>query len=112
MPYQSLPGDNGSHITAGPASCKHLDYRFLPFTFTGYHAVVLARCLFTAQTHSQVHCTAGVDVLHTCSAKVEEAVKELLHMLRSTALLPRLTTMDSEDMAKSNTGIDEPLIMI
>ena len=68
--------------------------------------MVLAKCLFTAQTRLQVHCTAGVDVLRTCSAKVEEAVKELLHMLRTTALLPSLTPMDSEDMAKSKSGMN------
>ena len=43
-------------------------------------------------------------VLQTCSGKVEEAVKELLHLLRSKALLPTTSPTDSEDLAKSKTG--------
>ena len=46
-----------------------------------------------------------MEVLRTCSGKIEEAVKELLCMLRSTALLPTPAPNDSEDMAKSKSGI-------
>ena len=53
----------------------------------------------------QAHCEAGVRVLNRCSAKVEEAVKELLHMLRSSAMLPSPAPTDSEDIAKGKSGV-------
>lgn len=45
-----------------------------------------------------------MEVLQTCSGKVEEAVRELLHLLRCKALLPTTSPADSEDLAKSKTG--------
>lgn len=54
--------------------------------------------------YEQATCQTGVEVLHTSSGKVEEAVKELLHMIRSAALLPTPSPTDSEDIAKSKTG--------
>lgn len=53
----------------------------------------------------QATCKAGVEVLQTCSGKVEEAVKELLHMIRSAALFPSPSPTDSDDIAKSKAGV-------
>ena len=39
-----------------------------------------------------------------CSGKVDEAVKELLDLLRQEAILPKVLQSDSEDMVKSKSG--------
>jgi dynein heavy chain len=54
-------------------------------------------------SHSQAQCRVGVEVLISCSSKVEEAVKELIQLLRNTAVLPTAAPTDSEDMAKSKS---------
>lgn len=44
---------------------------------------------------------AGATFLSSCSEKVEDAVKEVLELLRSTALLPQINDFDSDEIAKS-----------
>ena len=44
---------------------------------------------------------AGGNILSSCSKKVEDAVKELLLLLRNTAALPGINEFDSEDQARS-----------
>ena len=44
---------------------------------------------------------SGGNILRSCSKKVEDAVKELLVLLRSTAALPIINTFDSEDLVRS-----------
>ena len=43
-------------------------------------------------------------MLRGCSSKAEDAVKELLDLLRSTACLPSLSLSDPEETIKSKKG--------
>jgi len=47
---------------------------------------------------------AGMQVLRGCSARAEDAVKEVLCLLQSSACLPSLNLSDSEEIAKSKRG--------
>ena len=49
-------------------------------------------------------CDAGMQALHGCSAKAEDAVKELLCLLQSSACLPSLNLSDSKEVAKLKRG--------
>ena len=53
----------------------------------------------------QTQCQAGQEVLRVCSGKVEEAVKELISLLRQTAVLPEVLQSESEETAKSKSGM-------
>lgn len=55
------------------------------------------RFLQEALTHSE----AGGNTLCLCSKKVEDAVKELLELLRSTAALPTINSFDSDDVSRA-----------
>ena len=46
-------------------------------------------------------CKAGASFLRGCSEKVEDAVKELLQLIRSTAPLPQVNSFDSDEIIKS-----------
>ena len=50
---------------------------------------------------SRVRSELGGRILSSCSIKVEDAVKELLMLLISTAYLPTINSFDSEDVTKS-----------
>ena len=52
----------------------------------------------------QAQCESGQGVLSVCSRKVEEAVKELICLLRHAALLPTVLPSDSEEIVKSKNG--------
>ena len=43
-------------------------------------------------------------ILKACSKKVEDAVKELIALLRSTACLPTLHSFDTDDNIKAKKG--------
>ena len=45
-----------------------------------------------------------MQMLRGCSSKAEDAVKELLDLLRSTACLPSLSLSDPEETIKSKKG--------
>jgi len=45
-----------------------------------------------------------MQVLRGCSARAEDAVKEVLCLLQSSAYLPSLNLSDSEEIAKSKRG--------
>lgn len=47
------------------------------------------------------HSEAGGNILSSCSKKVEDAVKELLGLLRNTAAIPTINDFDSDEVARS-----------
>ena len=47
------------------------------------------------------HSEAGGNILSSCSKKVEDAVKELLELLRNTAAVPTINSFDTEEVARS-----------
>ena len=47
---------------------------------------------------------SGAQLFRGCSSKAEEAVKELLDLLRSTAYLPCPSLSDPEETIKSKKG--------
>ena len=47
------------------------------------------------------HSEAGGNVLSLCSKKVEDAIKELLELLRNAAALPIINSFDSEDISRA-----------
>lgn len=55
-------------------------------------------------SQSKSRCEAGTLVLKAASKKVEDAVKELIALLRSTACLPTQHSFDTEETAKSKKG--------
>ena len=57
--------------------------------------------LSKAHTRSQV----GTELLVASSRKVEDAVKELLVLLRSTANLPSIHECDADETVKSKKGV-------
>jgi dynein heavy chain len=50
---------------------------------------------------ASAHSEAGGAILSSCSKKVEDALKELLEVLRNSASLPTINSFDSEDAARA-----------
>ena len=71
--------------------------RTLLLTLPQNEAWTTAHFLQEASAHSE----AGGNVLSSCSKKVEDAVKELLELLRNTAATPTINSFDSEEIARS-----------
>ena len=53
---------------------------------------------------AQVRCGQGAELLIANSRKVEDAVKEMVLLLRSTANLPTIHQFDSDETVKSKKG--------
>ena len=68
----------------------------------GCHFAVV--CASEAFFHPQSCSDTGMQMLRGCSSKAEDAVKELLDLLRSTACLPSLSLSDPEETIKSKKG--------
>ena len=59
---------------------------------------------FLSKAQARSH--QGTHLLTACSRKVEDAVKEMLVLLKSTATLPTIHDFDSEETIKSKKGED------
>lgn len=71
--------------------------RTLLLTLPHNEAWTTAHFLQEAAAHSE----AGGNILSSCSKKVEDAVKELLELLRSTAFLPTINSFDSDEVTRT-----------
>lgn len=71
--------------------------RTLLLTLPHNEAWTTAHFLQQASAHSE----AGGNTLSSCSKKVEDAVKELLEILRNTAALPTINSFDSDETTRS-----------
>lgn len=71
------------------------------------HTQLLSFCQNEAWTTAHflsealAHSGAGGLILSSCSNKVEDAVKDLLQILRNTAAVPTINTFDSEEVIRS-----------
>ena len=55
-------------------------------------------------SEARQRCEAGANSLKALSKKVEDSVKELITLLRSSASLPTIHNFDSDETAKSKKG--------